>query len=65
MVVLGGGQFLMGEVPLYMNKGPCSLSTPPLSDWQKEHQVKGDPYIECLERPVPCWHPPLVAVSQV
>jgi hypothetical protein len=34
-----------------------------LTTKQKEHAVKGDPYIECLERPTVCWHPPLVAVG--
>ena len=35
-----------------------------LSTEQKMAKVKGDPFIECLERPYTCWHPPLVAPNE-
>jgi hypothetical protein len=35
-----------------------------LSTAQKMAKVKGDPFIECLERPYTCWHPPLVAPAE-
>ena len=35
-----------------------------LSTAQKMARVKGDPFIECLERPYTCWHPPLVKPAE-
>ena len=35
-----------------------------LSTAQKAHKVKGDVFIECMERPYTCWHPPLCAPAE-
>ena len=35
-----------------------------LSTAQKAAKVKGDVFIECMERPYTCWHPPLLAPAE-
>lgn len=35
-----------------------------LSTAQKAHKVKGDVFIECMERPYTCWHPPFCAPAE-